>query len=82
MQSTAIKKMELMHNITKLPDEKINEVEKFVKRILAQLEVAPSKPISLKGIWKNKGFEKILDLESELKLVRRELSNSILKKEI
>ena len=82
MQSTAMRKMELMHNITKLPDQKLGEVEKFVKSIWAQLEVAPSKPISLKGIWKNKGFEKISDLESELKLVRSELSNSILKKEI
>ena len=82
MQSTAIKKMGLIHNITKLPDQKINEVEKFVKVILAQLEVKHSKPISLKGIWKNKGFENISNIESELKLVRSELCNSILKKEI
>ena len=47
-----------------------------------KLEVAPLKAISLKGIWKNKGFENISDIESELKLVQSELSNSILKKEI
>ena len=82
MQSTAMKKMELISNITKLPDQRINDVEKFVKDILAKLEVAPLKPISLKGIWKNKGFDKISDIESELKLVQSELSSSILKKEI
>lgn len=82
MQSTTIRKMELMHNITRLPDQKLGEVNKYVNKILAQLEVEALKPISLKGIWKNKGFENISDLESELKLVRSELCNSILKKDI
>ncbi|MFQ5639039.1 MAG: hypothetical protein ACE5IR_13730 [bacterium] len=36
--------------------------------------------INLKGIWKNKGFEKIADLDSELKSIQGELSESILKK--
>jgi len=48
---------------------------------LSQLEVEPPEPMSLKGICENKGFEKISDLESELKLIRSELSDSILKKE-
>ena len=81
MQSNAIKKMELLNSITKLPDQKFNEVEKFVKGILAQLEVEHPKPISLKGIWKNKGFENISDLETELKRIRVELGNAILQKE-
>lgn len=81
MQSNAIKKMELLNSLTKLPDQKLNEVEKFVKGILAQLKVEGPKPISLKGIWKNKGFENISDLETELKKIRAELSNTILQKE-
>ncbi len=81
MESTAIKKMELIQKITKLPEKKLAEVEKFLKRILSQQHVTPQKPISLKGIWKNKGFEKISDLESELKSIRSKLSNSILKRE-
>lgn len=81
MQSTAMKKIELMQKITQLPEKKLGEVEAFLKRLLSQLEVQPPKPISLKGIWKNKGFEKISDLESELKSIRSELSNSLLKKE-
>ncbi len=40
------------------------------------------KSISLKGIWKNKGFEKIKDLEKELKVVRKKLNDAILKKEL
>jgi hypothetical protein len=33
---------------------------------------------SLKGIWSNKGFEKIADLEGELKEARKQLSDAIL----
>jgi hypothetical protein len=43
---------------------------------------APDKPTqsnsSLKGIWKDKGFEKIIDLDAELKEARQELGSSIL----
>ena len=81
MESTAIKKMELIQKITQLPEKKLGEVETFLKRLLSQLKVEPRKPISLKGIWKNKGFEKISDLESELKSIRSELSDAILKRE-
>ncbi len=80
MESTAIKKLELIQKITKLPEKKLGEVETLLKRLLSK-EVEPQKPISLKGIWKNKGFEKISDLESELKSIRGELSDSIVKKE-
>jgi hypothetical protein len=34
----------------------------------------------LKGIWKDKGFEKIIDLDTELKEARQQLGNSILER--
>ena len=80
MQTAAVKKMELINKIAKLPEQKISEVDSFIQKILAQLELKKSEPISLKGIWKNKGFEKIADLEGELKNIRIELNDSILKK--
>ncbi len=49
---------------------------------LEKTKTEAPKPISLKGIWKNKGFEKILDLESEIASIRHELSEAILKKKI
>ncbi len=79
MQSTAIKKMELKQKIAQLPEKKLAEVESFLKRLLSK-EIEPKKPINLKGIWENKGFENISDLDSELKSIRRELEESILKK--
>jgi len=65
VQTAAVKKMELINQIARLPEQKIVEVEYFIQQLLAQLEVKKSEPISLKGIWKNKGFEKIVDLDKE-----------------
>jgi hypothetical protein len=80
MQTAAVKKMELINQISRLPEQKIVEVEYFIQQLLAQLEVKKSEPISLKGIWKNKGFEKIVDLETEIKNIRQALDDSLLKK--
>ncbi len=80
MQTSAVKKMELINKIAKLPEQKISEVDSFIQKLLAQLEFKKPEPISLKGIWKNKGFEKIVDLETEIKNIRHELDDSILKK--
>ncbi|MDZ7341621.1 MAG: hypothetical protein ONB27_09735 [candidate division KSB1 bacterium] len=80
MATAAAKKMELINKIAKLPEQKIAEVDGFIQKLLAQLEFQKPVPISLKGIWKNKGFEKIADLETEIKDIRRELDDSILKR--
>lgn len=80
MQTAAVKKMQLINKIAKLPEQKISEVDSFIQEIFAQLELKKPEPISLKGMWKNKGFEKIADLEDELKSIRQELNDSILKK--
>jgi len=37
MQSSAIRKMELSNNITRLPDQKLDEVERLVKKMFAQM---------------------------------------------
>jgi len=80
MDTVAIKKMELINKITKLPEQKIDEVDNYLQIILLQLKLEKPKPISLRGIWKNKGFEKIADLETEIKNIHNELNSSILKK--
>ena len=78
MDAVAVKKMQLIQKISRLPEPKIAEVDSFIQKILSKLELEESKPINLKGIWKNKGFEKIADLEGEIKKVRNELNESIL----
>ena len=80
MHTAEIKKMELINKIAKLPEKKIYEVDSYIQKILLQLKFEKPKPVSLKGIWKNKGFEKITNLDAEIKKNRDELNDSILKK--
>ncbi|MBD3340231.1 MAG: hypothetical protein GF353_14050, partial [Candidatus Lokiarchaeota archaeon] len=55
MHNTVINKMELINKIAKLPAQKINEVDNYVQEILKQSKSETAEPVSLKGIWKNKG---------------------------
>ena len=78
MPKTAIAKTELNKKISLLPEERIKEVRTFIDFILAQSEMDTPKRVSLRGIWKNKGFEKITDLGAELKKLRHEMNDSTL----
>lgn len=80
MQTTALQKIELMKKISIIPQERFREVKSFIDFVLGQSQVSIPKSINLRGIWKNKGFEKIIDLEAELKEVRKEMNVSILSK--
>jgi len=66
MRSSAIKKIELMKKISKLPTQKIKELDKYIQKLLSEANIKKSEPDNLKGIWENKGFEKIADLENEI----------------
>ena len=82
MHQAAIKKMEIIHKMAKLSEQQINELDNYVHNLFLQSKSDEPKPVSLKGIWKNIGFEKIDDLDSELKSIRQELSDPILNKTI
>lgn len=79
-----LKKFEIMRAISYVPDERLQEIESFIKFILYQSKIKTGKrkkePATLAGIWKNKGFDKIPDLDKEIKKMRKELSTQILDK--
>lgn len=81
MQSIAMKKTALRNCILRLPDQEIDAVEKFITKLLAHKSGKKPRPISLEGIWKDKGFEKLKDLESEIRQIRAEIGSSILSRE-
>jgi len=81
MRSKALKKIEISKKLSLMPEHKIDEVNDFVEFIISKLHVRKRKPARLCGVWKNKGFENI-DIESELKAVRRDLTDSILHRKI
>ena len=81
MQTASLKLVEIQTNLPLLSEQKLDEVKDFVGFILSKSHVPKRKVVKLKGIWQNKGFEKI-DLESEVKSIRKETSDSILRRKI
>ena len=81
MQTTSLKLTEIQRGIFLLPEEKLDEIKDFIEFILSKSQVKERRVVQLKGIWANKGFEKI-NIEPELKNIRKEISDSILGREV
>ena len=84
MYNPAITRQTIINDLTLIPDNRIKEVDNFVKFILSQIPQTnkPQEPKTLSGIWKNKGFENIADLDKAIGETRNELENQILKRKI
>jgi hypothetical protein len=76
MNPSAIKRMEIVNSLALVSDDDLDKIKAFVNGLLS--EAAHPKPAnrSLEGIWKDKGFEKIVELEAEIAEVRRQESPS------
>lgn len=82
MQTKAFKIEEIYKELTILPDEKLDEVKDFIDFVHSKFQTEKKTVVKLKGIWAGKGFEKIPNLDKELKSAERELARTILKKKI
>jgi hypothetical protein len=81
MSTTGLKVTEIKKDIALLPEDRLDEVKDFISFVLSRNKEKKKKIVRMKGIWKGKGFEK-LNINKELKVARKEMSESILKKEI
>ena len=82
MHSRAMKRMKINRNLFLIPEEKIDEIADFIEFFLYKSQARKRVPVRLCGIWKDKGFEKIKDIESELKKTRASLTKAILKRDV
>ena len=82
MNLSAIKKTEIIRELSFIPDESLDRIMTYIESVINELNLPAKNSRSLKGIWKDKGFEKIADLETEIKEARKILGNSILGKEL
>jgi len=82
MNTTALKKTKIIRDLSRIPDNKLDSVRKYIDSILIESKQHTRKNQSLKGIWSNAGFEKITDLEGEIKEVRKQLSDAILRRQL
>lgn len=78
MNTAAIKKMGIVRALSLLPEHKLDSVLMYIDAILTESQRISKSSRTLKGIWSNKGFEKIANLEGELKEARKELSEATL----
>ncbi|UCH94466.1 MAG: hypothetical protein JSV88_29930 [Candidatus Aminicenantes bacterium] len=76
MNNTRLKKIEIIDDLSFVPADRLDEIENFIEYILYTSKVKQKKPISVRGIWKNKGFEN-LDIQKELKTIRSEIQSNL-----
>jgi len=79
MQDTSMKLNEIKKKLSRLPEHKLDEVSDFIGFVLSREKKKKKTIVQLEGIWEGKGFEK-LDLDKELRAVRKEVEKSILKR--
>ncbi len=82
MFNPAIKILEMKRNLDEIPPARLAEVDRYLKSIRLKKKSKAKQPVTLKGIWANKGFEKIIREESEIILLRKELGQQILSKKL
>jgi len=85
MNVSAVNTVEISNLLSFVPDEKLETVKTFLKFMLFESGInfeKKSQNKTLKGIWKNKGFEKFENLDNEILNVRKKLSGSILSRNL
>ncbi len=76
MNTVQLKKLEIISNLSFVPVNRLDEIQRFIEYILYTTKARKKKPISVRGIWENKGFEKI-DIENELKDIRKNIQQNL-----
>jgi hypothetical protein len=82
MSDLTLTKSKIIQELMYIPDERLKEVELFIKSILNQSDMKSiqKEPRSLAGIWKDKGFEQLIDIDKEIDIIRLELDKPISEK--
>ncbi len=81
MRPNAEKRMTIQKEIRLIPENRLDEVKTYIETII-NVDSKKKKPVSLRGIWKGKGFEKISNIEADISSLRKTLSSTILSKKI
>ena len=82
MNTIALKKVTIIQELARIPEPSLDTLIRYLDALLAENHAPPQQNRSLKGIWKDAGFEKIFDLEEELRTVRYELQETILTRKV
>lgn len=74
MTTKELNKIEIINELNLLSEKNIYNVKLYLEFILNRSKVKLPKSKSLKGIWKNIGFDRIENLQNEIDQIRKENS--------
>ena len=63
--------------LARVPEDKLMEIDDFVDFILFKTKPGSKNIAKLEGIWDGLGFEKLDNLESEIRKIRKESGQSL-----
>jgi hypothetical protein len=73
MENSSATILKIKKNLKKIPASKLDEVNDYLEFILSKFQIKSSKNIiKFEGIWQGLGFEKIDNLEAEIRKLRDE----------
>ena len=82
MNTIALKQITIIQALSQLPEAKLDQVKIYLDELLGDDQRVPHQNQSLKGIWRDIGFENISNLEEEIQTARYALQDAILKRVI
>ncbi|HNZ27408.1 MAG TPA: DUF2281 domain-containing protein [Spirochaetota bacterium] len=67
---TAKIKEKIKININKMPEEYLTDIDNYIEYILFKNSKKNENSEKFEGIWKDIGFEKIIDIDNEIRNIR------------
>ena len=76
MKKIALHKFDIIRELSLVPASKLQEIDALIKSLISNFINSNNdkEPKSLAGIWKQKGFGKIVNLEDNIIKIRKEFS--------
>jgi len=77
-ESATVSRHKIRWNLNKIPPNILNEVNDFMEFLLEKYTPQERKIFKFEGVWQDLGFEKLTDLESQVRELREDANNSLL----
>ena len=75
---TAKIKEKIKININKMPEEYLTDIDNYIEYILFKNSKRNEISEKLEGIWKDIGFEKIIDIDNEIRNIRNKSHSDLI----
>jgi hypothetical protein len=77
-ESSTLSRHKIRQNLNKIPPNILKEVSDYIEFLLEKYAWQERKILKFEGIWQGLGFEKLTDLESQIRDLREHANDSLL----